>query len=87
LIQPAFRERFKHEPEATYDEADLTNAERDMINRRDWQAMIHYVLHQPVSLPAQRRRYATNPITISLPNVRRHCLAIGNVGIVISQTP
>ncbi|MBB3211793.1 gallate dioxygenase [Herbaspirillum sp. Sphag1AN] len=42
LIQPAFRERFKHEPEATYDEAGLTDTERDMINRRDWQAMIRY---------------------------------------------
>lgn len=42
LIQPAFRERFLAAPEATYDEAGLTPEERDMITRRDWQAMIRY---------------------------------------------
>lgn len=42
LIQPAFRARFLADPEATYEEAGLTPAERDMITRRDWQAMIRY---------------------------------------------
>ena len=42
LIQPAFRERFLGDPEATFDEAGLTAEERDMIVRRDWQAMIRY---------------------------------------------
>jgi gallate dioxygenase len=42
LIQPAFRERFLADPEATYEEAGLTPAERDMITRRDWQGMIRY---------------------------------------------
>jgi gallate dioxygenase len=42
LIQPEFRERFLANPEATYEEAGLTPVERDMINRRDWQAMIRY---------------------------------------------
>ena len=42
LIQPAFRERFLANPEATYEEAGLTGEERDMITRRDWQAMIRY---------------------------------------------
>ena len=42
LIQPEFRERFLAAPEATYEEAGLTSAERDMISRRDWQAMIRY---------------------------------------------
>ncbi|NUU02446.1 gallate dioxygenase [Herbaspirillum robiniae] len=42
LIQPAFRERFLADAEATYEEAGLTGEERDMISRRDWQAMIRY---------------------------------------------
>jgi gallate dioxygenase len=42
LIDPAFRARFKADPEATYEEAGLTPQERDMVNRRDWQAMIRY---------------------------------------------
>ncbi|WP_413628512.1 gallate dioxygenase [Herbaspirillum frisingense] len=42
LIQPAFRERFLADPEATFEEAGLSVEERDMIGRRDWQAMIRY---------------------------------------------
>jgi gallate dioxygenase len=42
LIDPAFRERFRRDPQATYEEAALTQAERDMIERRDWRAMIRY---------------------------------------------
>jgi gallate dioxygenase len=42
LIRPGFRERFLADPEATYEEAGLTPLERDMIGRRDWQAMIRY---------------------------------------------
>ncbi|AVA35537.1 gallate dioxygenase [Cupriavidus metallidurans] len=42
LIDPAFRERFRADPLATYDEAALTPEERDMITRRDWRGMIHY---------------------------------------------
>jgi len=42
LIQPAFRERFRADPQATYEEAGLTEEESDMISRRDWQAMIRY---------------------------------------------
>ena len=42
LIDPAFRERFRADPLATYDEAELTQEERDMITRRDWRGMIHY---------------------------------------------
>lgn len=42
LIQPAFRERFRADPESTYEEAGLTQTERDMISRRNWQAMIRY---------------------------------------------
>ncbi|HEX8786217.1 MAG TPA: gallate dioxygenase, partial [Telluria sp.] len=42
LIDPAFRARFQADPESTYAEAGLTAQERDMIERRDWQAMIRY---------------------------------------------
>lgn len=42
LIQPAFRERFLGDAESTYEEAQLTAEERDMITRRDWQALIRY---------------------------------------------
>jgi gallate dioxygenase len=42
LIDPAFRARFLADPEATYEEAGLPPIERDMITRRDWQAMIRY---------------------------------------------
>jgi gallate dioxygenase len=42
LIRPEFRARFKEAPEATYDDAGLTDAERQMITARDWQAMIRY---------------------------------------------
>jgi gallate dioxygenase len=42
LVDPGFRERFRHDPEATFEAAGLTLEERDMITRRDWQAMIRY---------------------------------------------
>jgi gallate dioxygenase len=42
LIAPAFRERFLADPDSTYEEAGLTQQERDMVNRRDWQGMIRY---------------------------------------------
>ena len=42
LIDPAFRDRFRADPLATYDEAGLTETERDLITRRDWRGMIHY---------------------------------------------
>jgi gallate dioxygenase len=42
LIDPAFRQRFLSNPDSTYEEAGLTQEERDMITRRDWQAMIRY---------------------------------------------
>lgn len=42
LIQPAFRARFLADPASTYEEAGLSAEERDMISRRDWQAMIRY---------------------------------------------
>ncbi|BDB28565.1 gallate dioxygenase [Cupriavidus sp. P-10] len=42
LVRPEFRERFRTDPQATYDEADLSAEERDLITRRDWRGMIHY---------------------------------------------
>jgi gallate dioxygenase len=42
LIDPAFRQRFLSNPDSTYEEAGLAPEERDMITRRDWQALIRY---------------------------------------------
>jgi gallate dioxygenase len=42
LIGADFRQRFLVDPEATFDLAQLPPVERDMIARRDWQAMIRY---------------------------------------------
>jgi gallate dioxygenase len=42
LVDPAFRERFRADPVATFEEAGLTQEERDLITRRDWRGMIHY---------------------------------------------
>ncbi|MWL90583.1 gallate dioxygenase [Cupriavidus sp. SW-Y-13] len=42
LIDPEFRERFRNDPVATYEEAKLNDEERDLITRRDWRGMIHY---------------------------------------------
>lgn len=42
LVDPAFRERFRADPHATYEQAGLTETERDLITRRDWRGMIHY---------------------------------------------
>ena len=42
LIQPAFRERFLAEPEATFEEAQLTEEEKTMIRNRAWRDLIHY---------------------------------------------
>ena len=42
LVDAGFRSRFLADPEATYDAAQLTATERDLIARRDWRGMIHY---------------------------------------------
>ena len=42
MIEPAHRRRFLEDPEATFEEAQLTPEERDLVRRRDWRAMIHY---------------------------------------------
>jgi gallate dioxygenase len=42
LIEPAWRARFRDEPEALFEEAGLTPAERALVRARDWRNLIHY---------------------------------------------
>jgi gallate dioxygenase len=42
LTEPAHRERFLSDPEASFEEAQLTAEEQEMIRRRDWPKLIHY---------------------------------------------
>jgi gallate dioxygenase len=42
LTNPSHRQRFLAEPEAAFEESQLSAEERDMVRRRDWRAMIHY---------------------------------------------
>lgn len=42
LIEPAFRRQFLEDPEPLFQEAELTDQERDMVRRRDWRALIQY---------------------------------------------
>ena len=42
LVEPAHRERFLSDPEATFEEAGLTEEERDLVRRRAWRDLIHY---------------------------------------------
>jgi gallate dioxygenase len=42
LINPVWRERFLEAPDGLFDEHQLTLQERDMVRRRDWQALIQY---------------------------------------------
>ncbi|MGK5079825.1 gallate dioxygenase [Janthinobacterium sp. HLX7-2] len=42
LIDPGFRARFLASPEATYDAAQLTTEERELISTRNWRGMIQY---------------------------------------------
>ena len=42
LVEPEHRAKFKADPETAFEEAGLTEEERDLIRRRDWRGMIHY---------------------------------------------
>ena len=42
LIEPDHRARFLADPEAAFAEAGLTDEERDLVRRRDWQGMMRY---------------------------------------------
>jgi gallate dioxygenase len=42
LIEPAFRARFREDEAGLMREHRLTSTERDLIERRDWRALLHY---------------------------------------------
>jgi len=42
MINPEHRKTFLADPEASFDEAGLTEEEKDLVRRRDWRGMIHY---------------------------------------------
>jgi gallate dioxygenase len=42
LIEPDRRKQFLQDPEPLFEQAGLTEEERDMVRRRDWRAMIRY---------------------------------------------
>ena len=42
MIEPLHRRRFLEDPGASFEEAQLSAEERDMVRRRDWRALIHY---------------------------------------------
>jgi gallate dioxygenase len=42
MIEPHWRQRFLDQPEALFDEAGLSDEERDLLRRRDWRGLIHY---------------------------------------------
>ncbi|MBI4520773.1 MAG: gallate dioxygenase [Gemmatimonadetes bacterium] len=42
LVIPAHRAKFLSDQEAAFEEAQLTEEERDLVRRRDWRGLIHY---------------------------------------------
>jgi gallate dioxygenase len=42
MVEPAHRQRFLGDPEGSFADADLSDAERDLIRRRDWRGLMHY---------------------------------------------
>ena len=42
LPEPAWRERFLHQPRALYAEAGLSDEEQRLLDERDWRGLIHY---------------------------------------------
>jgi gallate dioxygenase len=42
MVRPEHRQKFLADPEASFQEAGLTEEESDLVRRRDWRAMIHY---------------------------------------------
>jgi len=42
LIIPEHRRKFLADPETTFEEAGLSEKERDMVRNREWREMIHY---------------------------------------------
>lgn len=42
LVDPAHRKRFLESPEASFDAAGLTEEEKDLVRRQDWDGLIRY---------------------------------------------
>jgi gallate dioxygenase len=42
MVEPAHREAFMADPDASFGAAGLTDEERDLIRRRDWRGLLHY---------------------------------------------
>jgi gallate dioxygenase len=42
MIEPAHREAFMRDPEASFEAAGLSEEERDLIRRRDWRRLLHH---------------------------------------------
>jgi len=42
LIEPARRAQFLRDPETAFEQAGLTEEERDLVRSRDWRGLIHY---------------------------------------------
>jgi gallate dioxygenase len=42
LVEPEHRAHFLADPEAAFEKAGLSEEERELIRKRDWQGMIHY---------------------------------------------
>ncbi|WJM95512.1 gallate dioxygenase [Pseudomonas defluvii] len=42
MIEPNWRQRFLDAPETLFEEAGLSEEERDLLRRRDWRGLIHY---------------------------------------------
>ena len=42
MVRPEHRQKFLADPETSFQQAGLTEEEKDLVRRRDWRAMIHY---------------------------------------------
>lgn len=42
MVEPAVRAAFLVDPELAFEQAALTDEERDLVRRRDWRGLIHY---------------------------------------------
>jgi gallate dioxygenase len=42
MVDPAHRESFRRDPEASFAAAGLSEEEKDLIRRRDWRGLMHY---------------------------------------------
>src|SRR3989475_12208246 len=42
MVEPSHREAFLRDPETSFEAAELTEEERDLIRRRDWRGLMHY---------------------------------------------